>query len=62
MRATCPTHLIFLDIITRIILLRCANHEVPRYAVFSSLLLLPLRHICLTQHSILESPYPTLLP
>jgi hypothetical protein len=38
-RATCPARFIFLDSITRIILVRGSEYKAPRYVVFSTLLL-----------------------
>jgi hypothetical protein len=37
-RATCPAHLILLDLIILIILRESTSYEVPHYAVFANLL------------------------
>ena len=40
-RAACPTHLILLDLVRRVILVNSSNHEALRSVIFSSFLLLP---------------------
>jgi hypothetical protein len=41
MRATCPDHLILIYVIILIIINETYKLEAPRYAIFSSLMLLP---------------------
>jgi hypothetical protein len=42
MRATCPAHLILLDLITLTILVKNTGHEVHHYAIFSTVRLPPI--------------------
>jgi hypothetical protein len=44
MRATFPANLI-LNLIALTIFVKCTRYEAPHYAVFSSLLPLPVKHI-----------------
>jgi len=62
-RATCPAHLILLDLITALHLMSSTDHKAPRYVVFSTPCnLVPLRPQYSPQHPILEHPQPTFLP
>jgi hypothetical protein len=41
LRATCPTPVILLDLITLMYFVKCTRYEAPQYSIFFSLLLLP---------------------
>ena len=61
--ATCPTHLLLLDLSPRKYLMISTNHEAPHYAIFSSLLLLPpLRYKYIPQQTILKLPQLIIFP
>jgi hypothetical protein len=63
MRATCPTHLILLDMITLIIFGKRTSYELPLCAVFSSLPpLLPLMTNYSPQPLVLRQPHSYIPP
>ena len=62
-RATCPAHLIFLDLITQQYWVRSTDHSAPHYVIFSSpRYLVPFRPKYSPQHPVLKHPCPMFLP